>query len=94
MTKKHALTKKLCSGASEIITLADVFPILSDVLVFPSLGIVNARYSMQINSKGVFAQHAMRQPEGLTIAVETNKPVDATVVVTVTQGHFSVGNSW
>ena len=65
----------------------------NDTLLFPNLGIVAAKYSITIKGAG-FAQHALRPADGLKIAVETDKPVDATVVITATQGTFSAGNNW
>ena len=63
----------------------------SDVLVFPGVDIVSARYSIEIDGSA-FARHAARKPVGQTVAVETDVPVDAKVTITVTQSRFTAGN--
>ena len=64
-----------------------------DALLFPHLPIRGARYSIEVQGSA-FAQHAMRPAQNLTAVVATSEAVTGTVTVTVTQGEFSVGNSW
>lgn len=63
----------------------------ADSLIFPSIPISSATYSISIEGSG-FARHAARPAVGHTVRVETDVPVDATVTVTVSQSLFSVGN--
>lgn len=62
-------------------------------LVFPNLPIVSATYSIAI-SGDAFVRHAMRPPVGLTVSVETDAPVDASVTVSVSQSNYTAGNGF
>ena len=64
----------------------------SDAFVFPSLPIAEATYSLTTKAGCAWARHTLRPPEGQRVVVETDVPVSGTVVVTATQGVFSVGN--
>eukprot|EP00026_Physarum_polycephalum_P007760 Phypoly_transcript_07826.p1 GENE.Phypoly_transcript_07826~~Phypoly_transcript_07826.p1 ORF type:complete len:480 (+),score=49.66 Phypoly_transcript_07826:140-1579(+) len=55
----------------------------TEYLLFPF--IKKVQYSVQINTPGVFVQHASRPPTGLIVIVETSQKVNATVTVSVDQ---------
>ena len=62
----------------------------TDALLFPSLPIVSASYSVALEAG--FAQHAMRPAAGQLVRVEMAAAVEATVTATVSQASFTVGN--
>ena len=62
-----------------------------DALLFDS--IAEVRYSITIEG-GAFARHAARPADGLTVAVETDVAVTATVTLTAIQGEYSIGNQF
>ena len=63
----------------------------SAALLFDS--IAEVRYSITIEG-GAFARHAARPADGLTVAVETDVAVTATVTLTAIQGEYSIGNQF
>lgn len=72
--------------ASQQLTLMNatkwIFDFSSELLL-PS--IYSIQYSIQIQEPGVFARHTSRPPDGLTVVIETDVHVSATVFVTVDQ---------
>ena len=86
-----AMAPRAVTATKTVAATAQTFELnFTDVLLFPSLPIVSASYSIALGAG--FAQHAMRPPAGQLVRVETAVAVDATVTMTVSQANFTIGN--